>query len=458
MSQVSQVAVEPRLAVEFDKAFEFLQSLIDLEQINQMYPLRNNAVYTNSVVLWMLVSQRLNPDSSLEAAVKEMIDVCPDLLPANKRVIEGTLSTATGSYSRARKRLPLQAARDFARQVSKSLVEATPPTWGERRVFHIDGTTITLAPETALQRAFPPASNQHGEGVWPVALLVVAHELASGAALLPEVGPMYGDHAISETALVGGCLSQMPASSLVIADAGYGIFAVAHEIAQAKHDFLLRMTKARFTAMKRTASPVKSSENWQTWSLSWEPSKQDRKAHPDLPQDSSLEVLLHEVTISEHLTLLLTTSLKEDALSVAALYKYRTDVEIDIRNVKAVLDTENIRAKSVEMFQKELLTSMVSYNLVVQFRRQAAELADVPPRRLSFKRTWTTYRVFLSSSMYTEASAWRLRYEKALTYAMRDKLPNRPDRRFEREVYPRRPKSNQFKKRIRKKQGPETPT
>ena len=65
------------------------------------------------------------------------------------------------------------------------------------------------------------------------------------------------------------------------------------------------------------------------------------------------------MTISEHLTLLLTTSLKEDALSVAALYKYRTDVEIDIRNVKVVLNTENIRAKSVEMFQKELLTSMV---------------------------------------------------------------------------------------------------
>ena len=36
MSQVSQVAVEPRLAVEFDKAFAVLQSLIDLEQINQV--------------------------------------------------------------------------------------------------------------------------------------------------------------------------------------------------------------------------------------------------------------------------------------------------------------------------------------------------------------------------------------------------------------------------------------
>ncbi len=36
------------------------------------------------------------------------------------------------------------------------------------------------------------------------------------------------------------------------------------------------------------------------------------------------------------------------------------------------------------------MTSQVAYNLVTQFRRQAAALAELPPRRLSFKRTWTT--------------------------------------------------------------------
>lgn len=41
-----------------------------------------------------------------------------------------------------------------------------------------------------LQVAFPPASNQHGEGAWPIALLTVFHELASGCALLPQVRAM----------------------------------------------------------------------------------------------------------------------------------------------------------------------------------------------------------------------------------------------------------------------------
>ena len=112
-----------------------------------------------------------------------------------------------------------------------------------------------------------------------------------------------------------------------------------------------------------------------------------------------------------------------------------------------VLNAENIRAKSVEMFHKELLTSLVAYNLVTQFRRQAAALIGQPPRRLSFKRNWTTFRIFLLQHMYTDASQWREKFRIALEIATKDKLPNRPGRSYPREAYPRRPKSSQFQKR-----------
>ena len=105
------------------------------------------------------------------------------------------------------------------------LIAATAPSWNGRRVYIVDGTTITLTPEPALRREFPPASNQHGVGVWPVALSVVAHELASGAALLPAVGAMYGKHAVSETALGREQFTQMPADAMVMSDSGFGIFA-----------------------------------------------------------------------------------------------------------------------------------------------------------------------------------------------------------------------------------------
>ena len=196
----------------------------------ELGPWRGNAVYVTRVVLWMLVSQRMNPERSWESAVKRLIQTQPDFLPRNKRVFEHPLSEATGSYRRARTRLQRAAAEWFARRVSEALIATTAPSWNGRRVDTVDGTTITLAPEPALRRAFPPASNQHGVnpgrvGVWPVALLVLAHELSRGAALLPAVGAMYGAHAVSETALVREQFRQMPADGIALADAGFGIFA-----------------------------------------------------------------------------------------------------------------------------------------------------------------------------------------------------------------------------------------
>ena len=458
MAAQDPVPSDPRLDIDFDRAFEQLSQLVDFDQIDQMFPVAPNGIYTTALVLWMLVYQRMSSDSSLEAAVKKMIEAKPVFLRQNKRVEQGTLSTATGAYSRARTRMPLEAAKWLAEGVSQSLIDASPPTYRGRRLFLLDGTTITLAPEEELQRQFPPASNQFGEGVWPVALLVVMHELASGAALVPEVGAMYGPNAVSETALARRCIEQLPPDGIAMADGGFGIFRVAYDARQTGHPFLFRMTKARFQSHRKKATLECEGENWKTYSYTWRPSAQERKKHPDLPPDAALDVQLHEIVINDELTLYLVTDLMDEedtALASAEAYNRRYDVEIDIRNLKVVLDMETIRAKSVEMFQKELLLSVVVYNLVTQFRRQAAELAKLPPRRMSFKRTWTTFCTFLLSAMYTDAESWRERYRLALYYAMHDKLPNRPGRSYEREAYSRRPKSAQFKKRKPKRDSPD---
>ena len=286
--------------------------------------------------------------------------------------------------------MPREAAQWFAQRVSQSLIDATVPSWKGRRVYTVDGTTITLAPEPALRREFPPATNQHGVGVWPVALLVMTHELASGAALLPAVGAMYGEHAVSETALVREQFTQIPADGIALADSGFGIFAavwktVAWEAQQTNHDFVLRLTTSRFKALRRSATVVAQGENSTTYSLTWQPSVKDRKTHPDLPADAAIEVRLHEIRIHATLTLYLVTSLPNSAQELSDLYRLRGTIETDIGNFKVVLNSEKIQARSVEMFHKELLTSLVAYNLVTQFRRHAAALIHEPPRRMSFK-------------------------------------------------------------------------
>jgi hypothetical protein len=433
---------------QFDEAFALLGDMFDPREADEQFPVRGNAVYSTCVVVWMLVYQRMHPDKSLEAAVKHLIDSRPSFLPENKRVKQKTLSSNTSSFSTARKRLPREAAEWFSNRISQSLIEASQPTLQGRRVFLIDGTTMKLAPVRELQKAFPPAPNQYGPGVWPVALLTVAHELSSGAALNPEIGAKFGPEAVSETALVKKLMQRMPTGSVVMADSGFGIFAVAYDAAQAGHSFLFRLTQQRFNAYQKRATLIEKGERFKSYELCWQPSAQELKSHPEIAKDAVLNVRLHEVVISKDLTLCLASDLNATAKEVADGYKRRVDVEIDIRNVKVVMNTEQMRVRSVAMFHKELSMSMVAYNLVTQFRRQAAELAKRLPRQMSFKRTWTTVRIFLLGAMYTDPVSWRDKYEVALRYAMNDKLPNRgAERQYEREAYPHRPKANQFKKR-----------
>jgi len=145
---------------------------------------------------------------------------------------------------------------EFSHQVCTYLGEISEPVIDGRRLFLLDGTTITLPPTKALQEAYPPASNQHGTSVWPVAELLLANELQSGCALLPQVDPMYGPNNASEAVQAQRILQRLPARSIVMADAGFGIYSVAHHAIEAGHAFLFRLTRSRFKALRRRADQI----------------------------------------------------------------------------------------------------------------------------------------------------------------------------------------------------------
>lgn len=444
------VSLSPQQEAELDRAFESAQQLVDWKSVDLAYPRGCNAIFTTSVTLLMLLYQRIRPEKTQDGALKFLLESKPNILPQHKRVVENRVSSNTGGYANARKELPLAAVKSLTQKISQDLIDKTKPSLLGRRVYFFDGTTMTLAPVPALQALYPPASNQHGEGVFPVALLAMAFELQSGAAVIPEIGAMYGQNAVSETALVGNLFRQIPTDAVVMGDAGFGIFSVAHEAQQTGHDYVLRLTASRFKSMVKKATLIQQKGDWKSYSLKWRPSSKDRKTHPALSKDSSLDVRLHEIRIHETLTLYLVTSMSESAPDLSELYRHRNDAEIDISNFKVVLNAETMRVKSDDMFKKELWMSLVSYNVVSDFRREAAQQAGLPARRLSFKRVLTTFTTFLLAKQFQSPAAWRAGYEVALRYAMKDKLPDRPGRSYEREAYHKRPKSSGFKKRERK--------
>lgn len=415
-------------------------------------------VYTEAVAIWMLILQRLGKGLSLCETVSQLLKFDHNLLPDNKRVREGTLSQNNSAYNAARQRLGLDKVLAFSQQVCDYLGRTSEPVFGDRRVFILDGTTFTLPSTPELRKAFPPAPNQHGESVWPVAMLMVAHELSSGCAMLPQVDPMYGENRSSEAKQSRTIIQGLPEGSIVMADANFGIFSVAHACHQAGHDFLFRLSHQRFKALLKQAQLHSEDADCKTYQLVWRPSDKDRQGTPELPTGAAIDCFIHQVPLPEGKTLYLVTSLPIIAPCASELYRRRYDVEFDIRDVKVTLDTENIRARSVPMVMKELMTSIVGFNLVAQFRRQAAKLAKVEPRKLSFTGVWLTFRHELLFSGATNEQQWLECYTAALIGASRRRLPNRKAaRNCPRQAHPRRQKSTKFQKSLRSKSHSKTP-
>lgn len=428
-----------------DAAFSLLNQWAIVDEADTIQPLGNAAVYKTSVVLFLMIYQRLNASASLKETVAYFFKNAPISPQSNIRIREKTLSTGSGSYSAARKRLKLEVVDWLQKQVSSSIIESTPPSFKNRRVFLIDGTTLTAFPNPAIQAAFPPASNQHGPGVWPIIYLVTAHELSSGAAMPPQIGAMYGENAIGETKLAEPLIASLPEDSIVMADAGYGIFQVAYSCRSHKKNFVLRLTKDRFESYKKKATLVRSNPSDRTYKYTWTPSAKERANNPGIPIDSSLEVTLLELKIGNE-WLYLVTDLEGTPQDFRQLYFERYDVEIDIRNIKVVLDAEHFECKSVEMLRKEIGMAMVSYNLNTQLRRQAAKKAACQPRELSFTWVWYVFKNQLLNHVFIDAAEFNERLTIAINLASKQKLPNRPGRSYPRESYSKRPKTFQKRK------------
>jgi hypothetical protein len=360
-------------------AYELLKQWTDIGEADSFEELGPAAVYKTSVVLWLMLFQRLNPKASLRDAVLHFVETAPDELKTNKRIREGSLSTKSSTFSDARHRLSLKAALWFEERVSMSIINSTTPSFNDQRVFLIDGTTFTLAPVTELQEKYPPASNQHGRGVWPIAYVVLAHELSSGAAVPPEIGAMYGPDAISETRLAQTVMKRLPPRSIIMADAGFGIFSTAYHSRQNGHNFVLRLKKDRFNRIRKGAELVSSTDSSKSYRVFWAPSPKERVTNPDLPLDCAISCMIHELKIGEE-SLYIAEDIEASPKQLRGLYWHRNDIEIDIRNIKLVIGTEELRAQSNEMFLKEFAMSMVAYNLTTQLRREAAKVGQCEPR------------------------------------------------------------------------------
>jgi hypothetical protein len=425
----------PILLELFDRAIPRLF----FDQLRERLGMPARGIYTLAVVVWLMMWQRLDGRGSLATAVQQVVQgALGDLVPPEKRVLEQRVSSNTGALSRARKRLPLKAVEAVCDEIFTKLMESAEDSGGlKSRLFLVDGSTIRLAHTAALKKAYPLGSNQHGEAHWPVIRVLVAHHLSSGLAVRPCWGPMHGNEAVSEQGLTEQMLGRLPAGSALMADRNFAVFSVAWAAQQHHCGVLFRITEERARRIAGPFLPPAGSER----RIEWRPSRDDRRAHPELP----VEALVRGRLIVAHvpgedgktLKLYLFTSLEEPREVLVELYRRRWDIELDIRSLKQTLGMHSLRSQTPEMVEKELLLAIAGYNLVRSVQMAAARQANLEPRRLSFSRVQAVIMTALPRlATITDAAEWEAEYQRVLGWAAQGKLPNRTRRRsYPREVW-----------------------
>jgi putative transposase len=399
-------------------------------------------IYSLAVVIWLMIYQRLSGKKTLASTVQFLARQAVHWRQwhtAGKRVSEGRISTRTGGYCQARGKMPTLVASHVCdhilEQLQGQMREQLPDV--PRPVFVIDGTTLQLSHERELVRAFPPGRNQHGENHWPTMLLVVFHDAHTGLATRPSWGPMYGKQAVSEQELAREALERLPEDAIVLGDGNFGIFAIAHAVQQTQRLMLLRLTAAR----ARKVLGGDGLRPGRRRKVEWEPSREERKAHPDLPAGATVKgwvvACRNPAKKDEMLYFFTTLDLKPGR--ILALYKLRWNIETDLRSLKRTVELHRVTSKSRAMVEKEVLMAVCAYNVIRAVMYLSASNAGLTPRQLGFS---AAQDAVLAAWPYLQrapsAAEFQEEVQRLLRVVAQTKLPERSRRRsYAREIWGR---------------------
>jgi|HubBroStandDraft_3_1064219.scaffolds.fasta_scaffold38383_1 hypothetical protein len=398
-----------------------------------------DGVYTVGVVIWLMIWQRLQGNRNLAEAVQHLLQGGVRELQSDcKRCADDKISTATGSYCLARQRLPMMVVSEVTEAIVDQLRAEMQEGWKglSRPIFVVDGSTLQLQHTPELVQAFPPGGNQHGENHWPVMQIVVFHDVFSGVALQPHWGPMYGLAAVSEQSLAAEGLERLPADAVVLGDCNFGIFAFAYAVQESGRHVILRLTKSR--AQKILGSQLQAGTDQR---VVWQVSRQERNAHPELPEQACLSgrlIVCDDPSRPGEVWYLFTT-LELPVKEIQEIYKLRWNVETDLRSLKRTVALHQLSSKSLDMVEKELLTAVAAYNLVRAVMCLTARRANLTPRQLSFSFVQTVVEAALPGLDQAATDAeYQQRLDRMLRFAAQGKLPKRSrSRAYPREVWSR---------------------
>lgn len=365
--------------------FNLLTSDTLLDRVEELLPAgHRERLYPPTETLSMFLAQAMSADRSCQNIVNQT---------ALQRLAGGLSagSTHTGGYCLARKRLPLDMVSTLTRHLGGLMDEHVPDQWRwqGRRVRIVDGTTLTMPDTPANQAMYPQQGGQKIGLGFPICRLVGITCLASGALLNAAIGHFQGKGGDEQT-LLRSIQETFQHGDIILGDAFFATYFFIAAMQARGVDILMEQhgSRKRSTDFRRGQRLGARDHVMVIDKPSIRPAWMSEAEYDAAPATLALREFKAGGKI---MVTTLRSPIAAPKTALKALYQSRWHVELDLRHIKETMGLGILSCKTPEMAQKEIWVYLLAYNLIRLMMAQSALLADITPRKISFKhclRLW----------------------------------------------------------------------
>ena len=343
----------------------------------------------------------------------------------------GSVDEGDSAYVQARHRLPrerLEKALAATAQAARVRAGRSGALQG-RPVKVVDGSTTHLADTRENQQRYPQPSTQKKGCGFPVLKLAVLFCLNSGAVLNVILGSLH----YHDLRLFRQLWDQLKAGDILLGDRAYGEYTTLATLPTQGVDVVARLHQKRKVDFRKARRLAKN-DGLFGWTKGWQQSEILTAAEwAGLPAQITVRIVRFTATIrgfrARRVTLVTTLldPVAYPAHELAALYARRWRLELCLRDLKTTLGMDQLRCKSPDMAEKELLAYLVAHNLIRCVMAEAVAQYSVDLERISFKGTVDALRQY--SAAIAQARNRKLRrqlWEDLLLNLARDLVPTAP--------------------------------
>lgn len=315
------------------------------------------------------------------------------------------------AYCIARSKLSIELLRQLLERLC-ALAAPAQPLWKGHRLWHMDGTGVSMPDTPALQKHFGQSGRQKPGCGFPSAHLLCLFDAATGLVRQMVISPLR-THDMADAGKLHGYLSP---GDILIADRAFesfvhlamllsaGVHAILPVHQKRKIDFRgkrRRRSRAKPPSSRSGRRPLlydrqvlrkcASCDQVVRWlKPQSKPRWMSQAAFDALGQTIDVRELRRPVTMPDgrraQITLI-TTLLDEEiypAEALLAVLRARWGVEVNLRHLKTTMKMDVLRSQTVAGVERELWMHAIVYNAVRLVMLEAAARQRVMPDRISF--------------------------------------------------------------------------